>query len=144
MVKQKQNGYFTVEAALIMPSVVCILALLCYLGFFMYNQCLLQQDTYILGLRGSIAEGLGSEETAVYVLKQAEELLPKYYAVSKMDKTVKAEVGKITVTLSCEMKVPFAFFAWEGEKMSSVWKISEEKEIDRIKPVDFIRMCRRF
>lgn len=143
MGKKKLNGYFTVEAALIMPVVICVLSLLCYLGFFMCNRCLLLQDAYILGLRGSLEEGLSNEETAAYILKQGNELLPKYYALSKIDKNVKVEIGEISVELCCEMKVPFAFLAWEEEKMNNVWEIREEKKFDRTKPVDFIRACRK-
>lgn len=143
MEKRKFNGYFTVEAAFIMPIVICVLALLCYMGFFMCNRCLLLQDTYIMGLRGSREEGLNNEETAAYVLKQGNEILPKYYAVSQIDKNVEVGLREITVTLCCDMKVPFAFLAWEEEKMSSVWELREEKKIDRTKPVDFIRACRK-
>ena len=143
MGKKKLNGYFTVEAALIMPVVICVLSLLCYLGFFMCNRCLLLQDTYIIGLRGSLEEGISNEETAAYVLKQGDGILPKYYAVSGIDKNVKVEMREISVTLCCKMKVPFAFQAWEEEKMSNVWEMREEKKIDRTKPVDFIRACRK-
>lgn len=143
MVKKKLSGYFTVEAAFVMPIVVCVLALLCYLGFFMCNRCLLLQDAYIMGLRGSAQEGLSNEKTATYILDQGKEILQKYYAISEIEKEVKVEMREITVALECEMKIPFAFFSWEEEKMSGVWKIREEKKFDRTKPVDFIKACRK-
>lgn len=143
MIKRKLNGYFTIEAAFIMPIVICVLALLCYLGFFMCNRCLLLQDTYIMGLRGSRADGLSNEKTAEYILEQGREILPKYYAVSAIDKSVEVEMREISITLWCEMRVPFAYLVWEDDKMSGVWKMREEKTFDRTDPVDFIRACRK-
>ena len=143
MEKKKLSGYFTVEAAFVMPVVICVMALVCYLGFFMCNRCLLLQDAYIMGLRGSRQEGLSNDKTATYILEQGKDILQNYYAISEIDKSVRVEAGEITVTLECEMKVPFAFFSWEEEKMSSVWSLRKEKKIDRTKPVDFIRACRK-
>ncbi len=143
MKKRKIGGYFTVEAAFVMPVVICVLALLCYLGFFMYNRCTLLQNAYVLGLRGSVSEGFGNEETAAYILSQGEEILSRFYAVSKIDKDVTVGMREISVNLQCEMNVPFAFLSWEEEKMSGTWKIQVEKKFDRTKPVDFIRACRK-
>lgn len=143
MIKRKLSGYFTVEAVFVMPIVICVLALLCYLGFFMCNRCLLLQDTYIMGLRGSRQEGLSNEKTSTYILDQGRDILQKYYAITEIDKNVKVEMREITVAMECEMKVPFAFLSWEEEKMNGIWKIREEKKIDRTNPVDFIRACRK-
>ena len=143
MTKKKLSGYFTVEAIFVMPIVICVVALLCYLGFFMCNRCLLLQDAYIMGLRGSMTNGLNNAETAEYILKQGKEILPKYYAVSGIEKNVKVGIREISVSLQCEMNVPVAFLTWEEEKMSGVWEIQEEKTFDRTNPVDFIRACRK-
>lgn len=143
MKRKKLSGYFTVEAAFIMPIVICILALLCYLGFFLYNRCTLLQNAYIMGFRGSVMDGLKNEETAAYILKQGDKLLPQYYAVSNLNKNVTVSMFEISVHLQCEMRVPFAFLSWEQEKMNGVWEIQEEKKLDRTDPVDFIRVCRK-
>ena len=67
----------------------------------------------------------------------------EYYGISQIDKKVDVSIHEISVELQSEMKVPFAFFAWEKEKMSKVWKMQIKKTIDRINPVDFIRVCRK-
>ena len=96
-----------------------------------------------MGLRGSRADGLSNEKTAEYILEQGREILPKYYAVSAIDKSVEVEMREISITLWCEMRVPFAYLVWEDDKMSGVWKMREEKTFDRTDPVDFIRACRK-
>jgi hypothetical protein len=43
----------TVEAALIMPLVLCILVILIYTSFLLYDTCLYSQDAYILCMRAA-------------------------------------------------------------------------------------------
>lgn len=49
----KTDAYFTVEAAFLIPVVLCLFALVIYLSFFMYDRCLLTQDSYQTALYGS-------------------------------------------------------------------------------------------
>lgn len=139
---KKLGGYFTVEAALITPIVICVVALLCYMGLFMCNRCMLLQDAYLLCVKGSTTEG-SNAETVSYIMKQSNGMLSKYYGISQIDKKVDVSIYEISVELQSEMKVPFAFFSWEEKKMSSVWKMQIKKTIDRINPIDFIRACRK-
>ncbi len=143
MKKNKFGGYFTVEAVFIVPIVICVLALLCYMGLFMCNRCMLLQDTYILGVEGSTTDGMSNSETVSYILSHSKAMLSKYYGVSQMDKKVQVGMRELSVELRCEMKVPFAFFSWEEEKMSGIWKLNERKKLDRTEPVKFIRACRK-
>ncbi len=137
------GGYFTVEAAFIVPMIVCILALLCYLGLFMCNRCMLVQDAYILGLRGSILYGEDNNRVVSTVLAESEGLTDKYFAVPSVQKNVEAGMLSVSVTLSGEMKVPIAFYSWEDKKMDGTWELQETKTLDRTNPVTFIRSCRK-
>ena len=143
MEKKKLGGYFTVEAAFLIPVVVCVLALLCYSGMFLCNRCMLLQDAYLLGVKGSTADGMNNTETVSYILKESEEMLSKYYGISQINKKVEAGLLAVSVELQCEMKVPFAFYSWEKEKMGGTWNLQESRKLDRTKPVDFIRACRK-
>lgn len=144
MGKRKAGGYFTVEAAFLMPCIICILALLCYLSFYLCNRCLLGQDAYILGLRGSLKDGVSNEEVASYILEQGKTLMPKYYAVSQIDKKVDVMLREISVDLKCMMQVPIALLNWqEGIHLKGIWEMQEIKKIDGTDPVDFIRACRK-
>lgn len=46
----KTDAYFTVEAAFLIPVVLCLFAFVIYLAFFMYDRCLLTQDSYQMAL----------------------------------------------------------------------------------------------
>lgn len=51
--KSRENAYFTVEAAMVMPIVVFVIALLIYLGLFQYDRCLREQDMGMQTLRST-------------------------------------------------------------------------------------------
>ncbi|MCL2050566.1 MAG: hypothetical protein FWG91_02375 [Lachnospiraceae bacterium] len=48
------NGYMTIEASLIIPFVVAIYFFLIFTSFYLYNKCVLVQDTYIKCYRASV------------------------------------------------------------------------------------------
>lgn len=145
MLKHKKlSGYFTVEAAFLMPVFICVIALLCYLAFYMCNRAMLPQDAYILGLRGSLMQEAGNGEVSAYLSQQGKGMISKYYAVSKVGRMIQVNGREISVELAIEMQVPFAFLTWEdGRFMSRIWEIKEKKIVDRTNPVDFIRVCRK-
>lgn len=72
--KMEANGYFTVEAACIVPLTVVIIAMFIYLSFFMYDRCALDQDSYVLSYRESVRRG-GKSTNARTVMGQ------KYFMV---------------------------------------------------------------
>ena len=44
----------TLEAALIVPMVICVFSLLIYFSYYLYGRCILSQDAYILAFRASV------------------------------------------------------------------------------------------
>lgn len=47
------SAYMTVEAALLLPMVLCVIVIGYYVSFFLYDRCVLNQDSYLLCLRES-------------------------------------------------------------------------------------------
>ncbi len=45
----------TLEASLLMPMVICVMALIIYFSFYLYGRCVISQDAYILAFRASLA-----------------------------------------------------------------------------------------
>lgn len=72
------DGYLTVEAACIVPMTIVIIALLIYLAFFMYDRCVLDQDSYILSYRESVRRGEGHTDTRAVLGK-------KYFMIKGFD-----------------------------------------------------------
>lgn len=144
MGKIKLKGYFTVEAAFLMPVLICVIALLCYLGFYMCDRVILLKDVYTAGLRGSLRQEMTNEETAAYTLQQSKGSISDYYAVSMIDRQVTVSGREISVEFECNMQIPIRILMWENKRLTDKqWKIKEKKIVDRTNPVTFIRVCRK-
>jgi len=144
MKNKEIKGYFTIEAALLMPVFICVIALLCYLAFYMCNRVILLQDSYVSGLRGGLRQELTNEEIAAYALQQSKGFADEYYAISQINRRVQVNGRKIVVEFEGKMQIPFPILTWkDGGIKNQEWKIKEKKIIDRTNPVAFIRACRK-
>jgi hypothetical protein len=63
MTDEREDGYMTVEASLVLPMVLCVMVVLLYLGFFLYDRCAMEQDAYLHAYQESVARrpGAGKE-----------------------------------------------------------------------------------
>ncbi len=50
--RKKCNGYFTIEAAFILPIVLFIYLLIILSAMFLYCRCVISQDEFLLSMRG--------------------------------------------------------------------------------------------
>ncbi len=74
------KGYMTLEAALIMPLVFCVIVLLLYFAYYLYGRCILSQDAYILAFRASVEKNeCYKENSKAYVMDKAEEKAGRKY-----------------------------------------------------------------
>ena len=55
------DGYFTVEAAFIVPLALAVLVLALYMTFFAWGRCRMVQDAMILSIRASSQKSPVSE-----------------------------------------------------------------------------------
>ena len=46
MIKRRMGGYFTVEAALILPMVILFMTTMLFVGFYVYDRCMLEHCAY--------------------------------------------------------------------------------------------------
>ena len=66
------KGYMTLEAALIVPMVICVFSLLIYFSYYLYGRCVLSQDAYILAFRASVEKsGQWKDDPVGYVNQKA-------------------------------------------------------------------------
>ena len=69
----------TVEAAFIVPMIICVFALLIYFSYYLYGRCILSQDAYILAFRASSADEEIYKSPAEYVKSKAPVVAGKKY-----------------------------------------------------------------
>ncbi len=135
------EGYFTVEAAMILPMVLMTIVLIMYLLFFQYNRCLMEQDIGILTLRGIALQVEDNQDRMKQLKEQAAGLYDeKYIAWENSEIELTLEKGTICVEQSGWIKFPF----WGGIfKENRVWTTSVIDEKQIISPVSFVRNCRK-
>lgn len=139
---KKENAYFTVEAALVLPFVTGALILVTFLFVFQYDRCLLEQDMNMLAVFGgtTMAESSGKLETAIR--RRASELYMDKYAAWKMNVlqvTVKGD--KVSVTGEGVLSLPLP--EWNFFGTENLWGALAYRETRRISPADYIRLYRK-
>lgn len=141
MCKKRKNAYMTIEASLVIPFIIGGILLLLYLGFYLYNSCVIQQAAYIAALRGSQLLNASSSEIETYVQQQLENLLiNQILAEENIEKEVSVSAGKVKARINSNMKMPLT--EWISLRID-FWSIESEAEVSRLNPVDIIRNVRK-
>ena len=142
MKEQRENAYFTVEAAMVATMTVCVIVLLIYLAFYQYNRCLLEQDMGALAMKGSTILAEDKEELMRELKRCEGRISRKKYIVWKKNKTeIERKGGCVRVYGGGSLKIPFRFIF--GGKDKKQWKVSVAYENHRIDPVSTIRLYRK-
>lgn len=104
---KKTAGYFTVEAALLLPFIFVILVFMIFLSFYCYNRCVLEQCAYAAALRGSSNRFANTQEAYEEAAGAAEELAAaKLFAVKECKASVRVTALTVTVSYECEVNMP--------------------------------------
>ena len=104
---KKKAGYFTVEAAFVLPFTIIIIVFMTFLSFYCYDRCILEQCAYAAALRGSSNRFASNEEACEEAQKAAESLVSeKLFAVKELETTVQVSGVCVTVTYECGVNMP--------------------------------------
>jgi hypothetical protein len=136
------GGYFTVEAALVMPIVIACVLLIIYMWFFQYDRCLLEMDTYAAVLRSVHTDAENNEERLLIMKKYVNEIYRNKYAAWELSaQKTRIEKGKAYVEQSGSLKFPFkALFFWNIE---DTWNAAAEGQADILNPAFVVRRVRQ-
>ena len=93
------KGSMTVEASYILPFCFLIIAIVCYLGIFQYNQAVLKATGYECILQVMDEEDLEEEILQQIIVKKAEQTAKaRVLGVKELNAAVKMTASKISVT----------------------------------------------
>lgn len=138
--RRNLDGYFTVEAAMVLPVVLGTVILIVYLLFFQYNRCLQEQDVGVLALRGRTLQTENNEERVRLLREHADDLYhEKYIAWESGAIELKLEKGTVNVKQSSQVRFPFGGMSY----VNQTWRTTAEYENRIISPVSFIRNYRK-
>ena len=110
----------TVEASFLIPMVLCIIVIMLYTAFYLYDRCLFHQDAYLLCYRESITKEESTIQNKVESAK-TDVFGKKYYALSSIETSVNRN-GR-TIALSGTGKVQPAAFGGYFLMPKSIWMI---------------------
>lgn len=134
--KKTIGGYMTLEASFIIPITIMIFVLVIVFQFYLYNQCVVEQDCYIAALRGSQIKDATDGAVREYTYKQADKLLDnQLYEYCKNIK-VTVNMQKITVSAKSKINLDYGKILLYNEKELTTDKKSEAY---RTNPVFIIR-----
>lgn len=137
-VNRKAEGYFTVEATLIMPFVLYVCIFVVYTGFYLYDKCVMKQDAYRAALAGSSIYRDSNQKVYNAASDMVVRLASDKYIATDYSCTITVQ-RNVKVTLEGRLSQPFHGLAsLIGKKK---WVISESAESKCINPVVFVRMC---
>lgn len=133
----KEEAYFTVEAALVIPVVLAIIVMIIYMSFYLYDRCVMQQDCCVLSYRQSIEKGTADRVSREKIREQFGE---KLFMLSGLE-TGASSGGTIQVKSSAAMDPPlFGLPAFSEENQ---WRIGVVKKARKTDPPRDYRRVRR-
>ena len=131
------DAYFTVEAALVVPVVLCIFVMVLYLAFYLYDRCVISQDCYILGYRQGIWKG--TEERAQNQDARIQ-IGKKVFMLERLETDV-SKGGTVRVRANASMAPPL--FGFDLFMRQRRWLLGVEEKARRTDPPKDYRRVRR-
>lgn len=134
------EGYFTVEATMVMVLVLYVCISVICLGFFQYDRCLMQQDAYRAALRGSSVYKGDKLKVYTTTKQMLQEFENDKYVATRYDYIVSVkDSSKVWITGGVRM--PFVGIIHFLKTIE--WEIEASAESKLIDPVTFIKLCRQ-
>lgn len=139
----KREAYLTVEAAMLIPMVLCLYVMLIYTAFYLYDRCLFRQDASLLCFRESIRREEGAPAVNPEQIRQNEkrQFGTKYFAVSRIQ-TQATKDGKKAVYQGSASVLPTSFGGY-FMMPKKIWTLTFQASARKTDPPWSIRSFRR-
>lgn len=141
--QKKEAGYFTVEAAMVLPFVTMIIVMLMFMTIYCYNRCVLEQCAYEAALRGSSNRFRENSLASQEAMQAAATLTEgKLFALKNLNYEVTVDMNKVMVTYTADFQMPLIggiaeVFGNQG------FKLEVKREALRNRQVTLIRAFRK-
>jgi Flp pilus assembly protein TadG len=129
MNKCDNKGSASIEAAVIVPLLLMIFAVIIHLSVFLYDKCSLERAAAMAALRGSEAVRESNNVRYQIADEGVTELLENgLLGAETVEKQIQIKGNQIKICLTMQYK-------W--------WKFQVETEKKAVNPVEFVRTCRK-
>lgn len=137
-----QKGYFTVEAALILPFTLAVIVFLIYIMFYQYNRCLADQDLGIMAFRGSLEKVEDKEQLLLILQDNIKNLYQDKFIAFQADSIqINLKENMVCIEGGGSTQVPFPQLSMLTGQDN--WRIHRQFVNHRMDPVLFVRTCRK-
>ena len=138
-IKKREDGYFTVEAALIFPMALLFSVMMIFLAFLSYDRCILEQSAYEAALRGTGNHIKSAQEAYSEAYHAADTLVDgKLFAIHDFDYDVSVSADFVTVQYRCVVNMPL--MGWLCEYVSGIdLTLDISAEAKRCRPTRSVR-----
>ena len=138
----KQNAYFTVEAALIIPLALGILIFLIFIMFYQYDRCLLEQDIGMVAFWGTTVKAQDNQLLLEEMQnREANIYWEKYILFYPQDLKVSIGNGKVSVEKKGDISILFNSLATVPDLKR--WEIATSYNNRRLSPKFMLRSIRK-
>ncbi len=134
------KGYMTVEASFIIPWVIFIFIFIIYSAYFLYDRCVIFQDSYAYAVRAANKQMSGTDVERYMNDNAAAQYGNKYIAVSGIKESFKVSEKEIAIEAAGQPKCQFIPNAVLPDIRG--WKASADVKASRENPTQFMRICR--
>lgn len=136
----KIKGYMTVEATFIIPSVIFLFVFIIYSSFYLYDRCVIFQDSYAYALRAAGKQTSDEEVIAFLNDNTDEQYGEKYISSGKLEHEYDVSDNEVDVTAKGSVYCGFA----PGAILPDIsrWDYHAKAEASRITPVETVRRAR--
>lgn len=131
------KGSYSIEMGMILPLVLFVLVGIIYLVFYLYDISLMRQTVYLAGLRGGYSRNR-TEEYVNVVLQYGQEKQKELWAAKDAQFQTEIRGNKIEINCEGRVEVPFG-----GRYFKNLWDYRIELRMERKRPVQLIRNCRK-
>lgn len=139
---RKQNAFFSLEAAIIVPLTIAAILLAACLFVFQYDRCLMEQDVAAQTVKAVSAEAKSNEELTDKIRLQTAGLYrDKYMAWDMILLDIKLKKGIVEAAGEGVFRFPLP--GWNLWNENNVWSARAGYKAHRLSPVAFIRNCRK-
>jgi hypothetical protein len=140
--RRTEDGYFTVEAALIMPIVLGVIFMTMYLWFYQYDRCRQDQDTGLLAMQAASLRGLSAEQRCDHVIREGDlEDRDVYIAWESGELTARQQGYRLDVERSGGLTFPLP--RWNLLLGKDFWEAKSHYRNQTVSPVKIVRSYQR-
>ena len=134
------KGYMTVEASFIIPWVIFLFVFLIYSSFYLYDRCVIFQDSYAYALRAADKRISSDEIKSFLEGNVSDQYGEKYMASRKIAHDFDVSLTSVTVNATGSVHCGFV----PGVTLPDIreWGYSAEAKASRISPVEVVRKLR--